>query len=211
MPTKPTPLSLALADRAIEDRPTPLTAFKRARQWWLSGKRLNLSELAEELGVGRATLMRWVGNKELLLGEILWSLYKEIFEAARAEAEQRGLTGIDYLALIYNEINEVIVNAEPLQRFLRQDPQFGLQVLTSNVSRLQDRLVGAWKTLLEEEVAAGTIAPQMGTEDLAYFIIRIGEGVVYSDLICGRRPALEPAATAFRLLLSARSDEEPGR
>ncbi len=78
MSNQPTPLSLALSQRKSDERATPMTAFRMARRWWLEGRRLNLSLLAEELGVGRATLMRWVGNKDLLMGEILWSEYKRL-------------------------------------------------------------------------------------------------------------------------------------
>lgn len=205
MTCKPTPLALALAGRADGGRVTPLTAFKLARRWWLQGRRLNLSALAEELGIGRATLMRWIGTKELLLGEILWSLYKATFDQARTDADNcNSLYGVDYLVRIYGDINQALMAAMPLKRFLRDDPRFGLQVLTSNVSGLQERLIRTWTALFEEQIAAGHIDPLMEPGDLAYFIVRIGEGALYSDLICGREPALAPANTAFRLLLSAR-------
>lgn len=202
---QPTPLALALAAGSDDRKVSPLTAFKLARRWWLQGRRLNLSALAEELDIGRATLMRWVGTKELLLGEILWSLYKATFDQAKARADGcDGLQGVEYLARIYADINLTLMTAVPLRRFLRDDPRFGLQVLTSNVSGLQQRLIRTWAALFEEQIAAGHIAPLMEPEDLAYFIIRIGEGALYSDLICGREPALEPANTAFRLLLSGK-------
>lgn len=201
--TRKTPLAIALNEDSPGSRPTPVTAFQHARHWWLKGQRLNLSALAEELGIGRATLMRWVGNKELLLGEILWSLYKQILDNARARADDDPqLKGVDYLARIYEDINAEIIEAEPLHQFLRQDPQFALRVLTSNVSGLQERLLDAWKKLLDEQVDKGAITPQMNTEDLAFFVVRIGEGAIYSDIICGREPAPEPATKAFRLLLS---------
>ena len=201
--TRKTPLAIALNEDSPGSRPTPVTAFQHARHWWLKGQRLNLSALAEELGIGRATLMRWVGNKELLLGEILWSLYKQILDNARERADaDPELKGVDYLARIYEDINAEIINAEPLHQFLRQDPQFALRVLTSNVSGLQERLLDAWTKLLDEQVEKGAITPQMNTEDLAFFVVRIGEGAIYSDIICGRDPAPEPATKAFRLLLS---------
>ncbi|MDX1800833.1 MAG: transcriptional regulator, partial [Marinobacter sp.] len=43
------------------NRSTPVDAFQRARQHWLKSERIHLASLAEELGIGRATLFRWVG------------------------------------------------------------------------------------------------------------------------------------------------------
>lgn len=206
MSMQSTPLSMALSRRQSEERATPLSAFRMARRWWLEGRRLNLSLLAEELGIGRATLMRWVGNKDLLMGEILWSLYKGIYdqviEKARADHPARG---IDFLGQIYNDVNVALINAKPMHDFLAAEPQWGLQLLTSNVSGLQQRLIDEWQTLFEEEIEAGRIHPEMDASSLAYYIIRIGEGAIYCDLICGRTPEPEHAAQAFRLLVNGHS------
>ncbi|HDZ57340.1 MAG TPA: transcriptional regulator [Pseudomonas xinjiangensis] len=206
MSNAPTPLAMALSQRKSDERATPLSAFRMARRWWLEGRRLNLSLLAEELEIGRATLMRWVGNKDLLMGEILWSLYKAVYDEAieRAQADPK-LKGIDFLEQIYDDINIALIKAKPMHDFLHSEPQWGLQLLTSNISGLQRRLVDTWTSLFNEEIQAGRINPEMDAESLAYFIIRIGEGAVYCDLICGRTPNTEPARQAFRLLVNGHS------
>lgn len=202
MSNSQTPLAMALSQRKSDERATPLSAFRMARRWWLEGRRLNLSLLAEELDIGRATLMRWVGNKDLLMGEILWSLYKGIYDEAIERARESKLTGLEFLAQIYNDINVAMINAKPLYDFLNAEPQWALQLLTSNVSGLQSRLIDTWRKLLEEEIQAGRINPEMDVDSLAFFIIRIGEGAIYCDLICGRTPDPGPASTAFRLLVN---------
>ncbi|CEA06275.1 hypothetical protein BN1049_02657 [Pseudomonas saudimassiliensis] len=203
MSTPATPLSLALSQRKSDERATPLTAFRMARRWWLEGRRLNLSLLAEELGIGRATLMRWVGNKDLLMGEILWSLYKSIYDQAIEKARtDHPEKGIDFLHQIYTDVNIALINAKPMHDFLASEPQWGLQLLTSNVSGLQQRLIDEWQALFEEEIQAGRINPEMDADSLAYYIIRIGEGAIYCDLICGRTPDPERAGQAFRLLVN---------
>ncbi len=55
-------------------RPTPLDAFRLARRKFLAAERIDMSALAEELGVNRVTLYRWVGSREQLLVEVIWSL-----------------------------------------------------------------------------------------------------------------------------------------
>ena len=73
-----------MADKTVT-RATPAEAFKRARRMWLKGERIHLAPLADELGIGRATLFRWVGNKDLLVGAILWSLYEPLWRQAMTE------------------------------------------------------------------------------------------------------------------------------
>ena len=56
--------------------------------------------------------------------------------------------------------------------------------------------------MFEEQIKAGKIKPEMDAESLALYIVKIGEGAIYCDLICARKPDPTPAATAFRLLVN---------
>ena len=68
-----TPLQRQLAGTATA-RPTALDAFRLARRTFLAGARVDMQALARTLNVDRATVYRWVGSREQLLAEILWSL-----------------------------------------------------------------------------------------------------------------------------------------
>src|ERR1700751_5516095 len=74
-----TPLSRMLAE---ERKPDALDAFRVARRWFTTGRRIEMQELAGELGGNRPTLFRWVGGRDDLLGEILWSLAEPALAAA---------------------------------------------------------------------------------------------------------------------------------
>src|SRR5919199_991299 len=75
MATPPvTRLQRALAHPAAARRPTALDAFRRARRRFLAPERLDMSALADELGVNRVTLYRWFGSRDRFLVEVIWSL-----------------------------------------------------------------------------------------------------------------------------------------
>lgn len=59
----PSPLSERLAQHA-----DALRAFRAARQSFVVGERIDLSALAAALGVDRASLCRWVGNRDACSG-----------------------------------------------------------------------------------------------------------------------------------------------
>src|ERR1700712_4307668 len=67
--TVPSPLSAR-----IGQHPDASRAFRAARHRFIAGERLDMGALAAELGVDRTSLFRWVGNRDALLAEVLWSL-----------------------------------------------------------------------------------------------------------------------------------------
>src|SRR5689334_9858015 len=89
-----TALERALNDGGRAARPTPLDALGLARRRWLAGERLDMGGLAAELGISRATLYSWVGSRERLLGEVIWSFAEQGVRQARDAA---GGEGSDYI------------------------------------------------------------------------------------------------------------------
>ncbi len=198
MPTTQTPQGNA---KTVVTRTTPVDAFHRARQHWLKSERIHLASLAEELNIGRATLFRWVGNKDLLLGEVLWSLYDPLREKVMAQTPG---SGVDYIVEVYRRINRTLLSASPLRNFIGQDPEYALRILTSSSSTVHGRVVKANTRMLREQIVAGRLNPPMKTESLSYFMVRLAESCLYSDVICGRPPRLEEleeACTAVQILL----------
>src|SRR3982751_3376793 len=59
-------------------------AFLAARRRFLADERIDMSALAAKLGVDRTSLFRWVGNRDALLSEVLWSLAVPTLEQAEA-------------------------------------------------------------------------------------------------------------------------------
>lgn len=184
---------------------TPADAFRRARRMWLKGERIHLASLAAELNIGRATLFRWIGNKDLLLGEVLWSIYEPLrLEALDATPGE----GVDFVVGVYRHINSTILHFEPLRRFINQDPEYALKILTSSQSTLHSRTVEANTDTLKEQIALGHITPPMNVDSLSYFMVRLAESCLYSDIINGREPReeeLEDACTAVRILVGGKA------
>jgi AcrR family transcriptional regulator len=183
-------------------RPTPLDALRLARRRWLTGERLDMGELAKELGVSRATLYTWVGSKERLLGEVLWSFAEDGLRQAIEGA--RG-SGASYVVGVFERFVRLNAEFPPLRRFLAQDPELALRLLTSKHGPVQARMIAAARELLQAQVDAGELMPALEVDTLAYLIIRIAESFIYSDAITGQEPDVASAVAAVRLLLAARS------
>jgi AcrR family transcriptional regulator len=197
-------------ERALDgDRPaaaTPLDALGRAREQWLASGRLDMGALAGELGVSRATLYRWVGTRERLLGEVLWTLAAAAIRDARAAAA--GI-GAEFLADSIERYMRTALRSEPVTRFLRQEPELALRVLTSKHSPMQRRSIAAMAEQLREQVEQGNLEPALDPDDLAYVIVRIVESYLFSDLIAGTEPDVDKAIDAIYALLHAPPVKRP--
>jgi AcrR family transcriptional regulator len=179
---------------------TPLDALRLARERWLEGGRLDMGALAAELGVSRATLYRWVGTRERLLGEVLWTFAEAAIRDARAAASGGGP---EFLADSIERYMRAALESAPVKRFLKQDPELALRVLTSKHSPMQRRSIAAVTEQLTEQVSAGALEPALDPEDLAYVIVRIVESYLFSDLITGTEPDVDKAIGAIYALLHA--------
>lgn len=202
----PTPTRLARALREPKSRrAAPVDLFRLARRQWLKGERVDIGALAAELGIGRATAFRWVGSRELLLGEILWSLCEQLMK--QADAASGELSGAARIAAVCARAVQAMVAFGPLRRYVQQEPEAALRLLTSRHGPVQARTIAYVESLLIRETAAGALTPALPVATLAWLIVRVGESFVYSEVISERRPDPADAALAIALLLSGRLPE----
>jgi AcrR family transcriptional regulator len=181
-------------------RSTPLDALQIARRRWLAGERIDMGDLARELGIGRATLYTWVGSRERLIGEVIWSFAEEGLRRAREAASG---TGADYVLDVFERFDRLNASFAPLRRFIEQDPEGALRVLTSKHGPVQERMIAACRALLAEQVETGRFAPALDLDTLSYLMVRIAESFLYSDLITGSEPDVDKAVEVVRILLHA--------
>jgi AcrR family transcriptional regulator len=177
----------------------PPEIFQAALATFLDQRRLDMRALAAELGIGRATLYRKVGNRDRLLGEVLWYLTR--LALVRAGREGQGLRGAQRVIATV-EAFMTFVHVQPaLQRLLDAEPEAALRVLTSKEGPVQRGVVEALERLLADEEAAGRLALTIDREMLAFMIVRIGESFLYADVIADLEPDVATAVEMVRRLL----------
>jgi AcrR family transcriptional regulator len=199
-PNRTTALERALSTNGNRGRANPIDALTAARRGWLRGENLDMGRLAEELGTSRATLYRWVGDKDRLLSEVMWSLAADTLEQAR---EQASTSGPEYVADVLDWFMTAVTYHPAMRRFLARDPEYALRILTSQHSVIRARTTDAVGELLAEQEKAGALQPALDSGALSYLIVRIMESFMYSELIAGAEPDISKATTAIRILLHA--------
>lgn len=179
-------------------RPTAADAFLLAKRRFLRAERIDMSALAAELGVSRVTLYRWVGSRDRLLVEVIWSLADRTFRDESAAARGGGSERV--VAVVGRFVAATLTNPG-FARFLAEEGELAMRLLTRRQHDFQPRLIAAVQALLEEETAAQRLELPAALGDVAYTMVRIVESFIYLDLILGEQPDAARAESILRLLL----------
>jgi len=177
----------------------PGPIFAAAVDTFLSGQRLDMRSLARRVGVARATLYRRVGNREHLLDQVLWWRARRLIAGqVRASAH---LTGTDRLTAVVGGVVRAIGADRPVRMFLESEPETALRVLTSSRSRVHQGMAAALENLIDLERGRGAFDASLDTPTLAFAIVRVADGFLYSDVIADRAPGIGRAVIVIEALL----------
>ncbi len=151
---------------------------------YVRGQRVDLTEVAGRLGLSRATIYRWFGSRERLLGEVIAAELERLIASKRAGTGRRGAEG---LLEVFDQINRSLARSPALRRLFEQEPGGALRVLTTDDGIVRPRAVACVHALIAAEVAAGEYRPPADPETLAYAIVRLAEAFLYNEAAIGVR------------------------
>ncbi|PZE76735.1 hypothetical protein DEI82_05875 [Curtobacterium sp. MCBD17_019] len=173
----------------------------------MDGERIDMGRLAAELGVDRTSLFRWVGNRDQLLSEVLWSLAVPTLDAADRAVTT---TGAARIVGVLTRFTADLIEAPYFRVFLTREPSRALRLLTTTDSDVQRRLVAVVATLIDEESAAARFDPApLSAREVASLLVRISESFSYADLISGEPPDADRARAAFEYVLRPSAPTTP--
>jgi len=197
-----TPLQEQLT--GIASRPTALDAFRRARRTFLAGQRIDMGRLAGDLGVNRATLYRWVGSREQLLVEVIWSFSDRTFAKLLADsaASSSPQPARSRSACVLDAWPHAVIGNAGMRAFVQGEGELALRLLTTRVTDYQARLRGFIGHLIAEDLSASRMRTEIPLEDLTYVVVRIIESYVYLSLITGEEPDADGASRVLHALLA---------
>lgn len=179
----------------------PQDVLELARERWRESGRLDLGGIAAELGIGRATIFRWVGSRDALMGEVIWSFHEPVLQEALAGSQA---AGAELMAELCRQSMESVLRFEPMRVWAQRDSEYALRILASETGVIHGRAVAFALQVLEREQRAGHIDPVLGLEELARLLVRIEKSFLFSDLACGIEPSVDSACTAVKVLVGAR-------
>ncbi|MFI8664773.1 QsdR family transcriptional regulator [Rhodococcus qingshengii] len=192
-----TPLQAELKNPGSSSRQKIRIAFERACERFARGESVDMQGIAEDVGVNRVTLYRWVGSREQLLTEVLWSATNDSFQRHRSDKIAGPRTPKALSTYVYD------VTAHPgMRRLLDEEGELALHLLTSTSGTFQQRYIKLVRELLARDVSQGSLSIDLPLDDLAYTAVRITEAYVHTRVITGQDPDAKRAervlCTMFR-------------
>jgi AcrR family transcriptional regulator len=155
---------------------------------YLRGRRVDVQAIAAELGLGRTTIYRWFGSREGLIGDVLVTVTKPLLAQARAGA--RGKGGAKLLDT-FDRFNHSLVEAPALRRFVEQERDAAVRIITSGAGNVQPRNVEMITEVIEHEVRAGTYDPPVEPATLGYAVVRLAEAFIFNETASGMRDSVD--------------------
>jgi AcrR family transcriptional regulator len=174
-------------------RVTPADAFNAARGCIRRGEKLDMVALADRLGISRATLYRWTGDRDRLLADVVTAELDDLIGAA---ADRATGTGVQRLETAIAWFLNTLAALPPLRAFLLNEGESGLQMITAPAGPIRPRVVATVAALVDEEAESGRYRPPAPPEVLADGIITLAERYLHN----GGDPALNPDPATARTI-----------
>ncbi|GAA3230386.1 QsdR family transcriptional regulator [Actinocorallia longicatena] len=178
------------------------TAVALATRDFLLGRRIDMRALAAELGVGRTTLYRWVGDREALLAEALARLALPILDRLWLACPGSGGERIADLVEAFMTNN---TGQAPGLRVFSEEPSFALRVFMSHDNALFHTVRSWFADRLAEE---GLLTPEE-RETIATTIVGIVKSYSWARIVSAGRPDIAGARTAVSVLLARAEPSAP--
>ena len=195
-----TPLQRQLRARPVRPKPTPLDALQLATQWFQEGRRIDIGALAAEIGTSRVTLHRWIGTREQLLAEVMWSLTERALDTELLRLRTEGHSG-GRVAVVMGRIAGRVVTNRGVRRMQSEELELLTRLTTRDASAFQRRLIARVREMLDQDREDGHLHVSVGSDDLAFAVVRLTESFVHTPAITGDPPAPERVADILHALL----------
>ena len=191
-------------DRVARVRGRPPAATKdelldAVRRRFLACRRIDIQAICSELGLSRATVHRWYGSRDAVIGTAMATLVVPLFR--RIERSVPG-AGAQRLVEVFERQLRALAEAPALRAFLEQERDAAQRILTASDGMVEPQVVAVLREMIEAEMARG-YEPPAEPAVIAYAIVRMGESFLYADTASGFRGDYDRLRSVYAALLGA--------
>jgi AcrR family transcriptional regulator len=149
--------------------------------------------LAQDLGIGRTTLYRWVGEREELIEEVFAGLVVEWFEAVESQATG---TGKDRLIDIFTRFLDIASASSPLSDFASREPALTMRLLLDRRGKVATQSKVLISSLVVEHLPEREVP-----ENIIDAIEMSTAALVWANIAAEREPDIQGAISLTETLI----------
>ncbi|MGV9415055.1 QsdR family transcriptional regulator [Nocardia sp. NPDC003693] len=161
--------------------------LRAAAEMFVAGKRVDVNAVAARLGVSRASIYRWFGSRDGLLGAVI----VHQLERMVAHVERRtSSTGSARLNEILDRTVQWLVDHDSLRTYFDNESTAALRLITRSDGPVHEPVVAIVSGLIARAQEQG-YRPPLDRDTLAYALVRLWEAFLYNDAVAGFRGDVE--------------------
>jgi AcrR family transcriptional regulator len=164
---------------------------------FMAGERVDMQVIAGRLSVSRATMHRWLGTRERLLGEVLGEITTEIFDAIDATATG---VGVERFLNVSRPLMETYTSLEPVRTFVAREPELALRVILGEHGAVHKRLADGLRSITAAERSQ---AEQERLDEVLDMIIQVSTALIWATIAIGDEPQIDRAVAINSALLAS--------
>lgn len=192
-------------DRAPRLRGRPAAATREqlleaVRQRFLAGRRIDIQAICGELGLSRATVHRWYGSRDDVIGTAMVTLVVPLFRSIERSVSG---AGADRLVDVFERQLRALASEPALRHFLEYEREAAQRILTASDGAVEPQVVALLQEMIEAEMERG-YDPPADAAIIAYAIVRMAESFLYADAAGGFRGDFDRLRPVYAALLGAR-------
>ena len=177
-------------------RPEPADAIEVARELFESGARVDVLAVARRLGVSRATMHRWFGTRDQLVGELLDAIAQGLIADALSATRGRGDERVfDFT----RRVATASAALAPLRATVEEEPSLVLHVMLDDAGPIRTRVIEVIRDLL---ASTRTAAQVRRLETTISTYVDAAMAVHWASLAAGREPDPERLVVIGRALFA---------
>lgn len=151
--------------------------LREARRAFHSGVRVDARAIAEKLGISRTSIYRWYGARDGLMGAVLAAEFLYLVDTSEA-SEGPGAERIKATVLA---VCTTMANHTAFAAYLNDRKLEALRVITASDGHVQPASVARLKAVIDRAIMLDGYRPRLEPELLAYALIRMVDGFVYTS------------------------------
>lgn len=181
---------------------TPEAVLDATMALFRAGERVDVHAIASGLGLSRASVYRWFGSRDGLLGA---AMARQLERMVLAADHRCRAVGARRVSQVLDRTVRWLAEDASLRTYFDNESTAALRLVTRSDGAVHQATVAALDKLIQRAQEQDGYRPPIDRETLAYALVRLVEAFLYNDAVAGFRGEVDRLRQVQEALLGVTS------